>query len=48
MPAKRKEHPLSLRLSEADVAMIDRAALYVAARVRPSCAKLPFVPPRTC
>jgi len=25
-PAKRKEHPLSMRLPEADIAMIDRAA----------------------
>jgi uncharacterized protein (DUF1778 family) len=25
-PAKRKEHPLSMRLPESDIAMIDRAA----------------------
>ena len=25
-PAKRKEHPLSMRLPQADIAMIDRAA----------------------
>jgi uncharacterized protein (DUF1778 family) len=25
-PAKRKEHPLSMRLPETDIAMIDRAA----------------------
>jgi hypothetical protein len=42
--AERKEHPISMRLPEVDIAMIDCAT----GRARILCAKLLSVQPRSC
>ena len=46
--AERKEHPISMRLPEAYIAINDRAALCAAAPARTSCATRPSAPPRMC
>jgi tRNA U38,U39,U40 pseudouridine synthase TruA len=44
--AKRKEHLLSMRLPEADIAIIDRAAKLRGAHARTSCATRQYERPR--